>query len=145
MLFLVLPVLYILYVNFTCQINAQNKQCVNCKYFIPYKNNKITSLGLCKMFGSKNYDKLNDKFIYNFAEHCRDDEKLCGKNATFYDEIEKNIKNINNINNTDETNTNSNTNTNNNVTKGNVVQMMEDEMKALINDYYKFLRNENDW
>ena len=144
MLFLVLPVLYILYVNFTCQINAQNKQCVNCKYFIPYKNNKITSLGLCKMFGSKNYDKSNEKFIYNFAEHCRDDEKLCGKNATFYDEIEKNTKNINN---TDETNTNTNTNTNdnNNVTKENVVQMMEDEMKALINDYYKFLRNENDW
>jgi hypothetical protein len=96
------------------------------------------------MFGSKNYDKSNEKFIYNFAEHCRDDEKLCGKNATFYDEIEKNTKNINN---TDETNTNTNTNTNdnNNVTKENVVQMMEDEMKALINDYYKFLRNENDW
>ena len=140
MLVLVLPVLYILYVNFTCQINAQNKQCVNCKYFIPYKNNKITSLGLCKMFGSKNYDKSNGKFIYNFADHCRDDEKLCGKNATFYDEIEKNTKNINN------TNTNTNTNTNNkNATKGNVVQMMEDEMKILINDYYNFLRNENNF
>jgi len=116
MLFLVLPVLYILYVNFTCEINAQNKQCVNCKYFIPYKNNKITSLGLCKMFGSKNYDKLNDKFIYNFAEHCREDENLCGKNATFYDEIKNNIQTIEN-------------------------EMMMD----LINDYYKFLRNENDW
>jgi len=113
---LLLPVLYILYMNFICEINAQNKQCVNCKYFIPHKNTKITSLGLCKMFGNNVNNKSHEKIIYNFAEHCREDENLCGKNATFYDEIKNNIQTIEN-------------------------EMMMD----LINDYYKFLRNENDW
>jgi hypothetical protein len=90
---ILLPLLYILYLNFTCEIYAQNKQCTNCKYFIPYKNNKITSLGLCKMFGNKISDgKSNEKMIYNFAQHCREDENLCGKNATFYERLEIGIK-----------------------------------------------------
>ena len=99
-----------------CKIYVKNKQCTNCEYFIPYKNNrnnKINSLGLCDMFGGN-----------IFAEHCRLNEKLCGKNATFYEETKNNTKEN---------------------TKENIVQMTEDEMKILINDYYKFLRNENDW
>lgn len=112
---LLLPILYILYLNSVCEINGQNKQCTNCKYFIPHKNSKITSLGLCKMFGNKE----SEKTIYNFAQHCRDDEFLCGKNATFYEEQTNNTY---------------------------FVEVMEDEMlKALMNDYYRFLRNENDW
>ena len=119
MMLLLLPILYILYLNSVCEINGQNKQCTNCKYFIPHKNSKITSLGLCKMFGNKVYSKNNEKHIYNFAQNCRDDESLCGKNATFYEEQKNNTY---------------------------FVQVMEDEMlKAMINDYYNFLRNENDW
>jgi hypothetical protein len=121
MMILLLPILYILYLNSVSQINGQNgqnKQCTNCKYFVPHKNNKITSLGLCKMFGNKVYSKDNEKINYNFAEHCRNDESLCGKNATFYEEQNKSY----------------------------FVEVMEDEMmKRLINDYYNFLRNENDW
>jgi hypothetical protein len=67
------------------------------------------------MFGNKE----SEKTIYNFAQHCRDDEFLCGKNATFYEEQTNNTY---------------------------FVEVMEDEMlKALMNDYYRFLRNENDW
>ena len=125
-----LPLVYLLYINITCQIYAQhNKQCSNCKYFIPHKNNKIIDFGLCKMFGSKVGDKKDEKIIYNFAQHCRDDENLCGKNASLYEEMKKNIT----------------INSNNNITKENSVKIMEDEMKILINDYYNFLRNDNDW
>jgi len=121
-----------------CQIYAQNKQCANCKYFIPHKNNKIVSLGLCRMFGNKvnsNNDniKKSEKIIYNFAQHCRDDENLCGKNASLYEEgvitITRTVKN-NDANNTNDENK---------------LSIMDDEMKKLLNDYYKFLRNEPDW
>jgi hypothetical protein len=71
------------------------------------------------MFGNKIYPKKNEKIIYNFADHCRNDESLCGKNATFYEEQKNNSY---------------------------FVETIEDEMmKRMINDYYKFLRNENDW
>ena len=127
MILLLLPILYILYLNSVCEINGQNKKCANCKYFVPHKKSKITSLGLCKMFGNKVYSKDNEKIIYNFAEHCRGDEFLCGKNATFYEEI-------------------GNNNNNNNQTKKFIIETIDDEMlKVLINDYYNFLRNENDW
>jgi hypothetical protein len=120
-----LPLVYFLCIKIICQIHAQNnKQCTNCKYFIPYKNNKISDFGLCKLFGNKIYDKKNEKIIYNFAKHCRDDENLCGKNASLYVEIKQNV---------------------NNTTKENSIKIMEDEMKILINDYYKFLRNDNHW
>jgi len=128
---LLLPILYLLYINAICKIYAQhNKQCSNCKYFIPYKNNKISDFGLCKMFGYKVGDK-KDKIIFNFAKHCRDDDNLCGKNGSLYEEIGKN-----NINNTIVFN---------DLTKENITKPMEDEMKNLINDYYIFLRNDNDW
>jgi len=137
---LLLPLLYFLYINMNCQIYAQNKQCANCKYFIPHKNNKIVSLGLCRMFGNKvnsngNINgKTSEKMIYNFAQHCRDDENLCGKNATFYEKsITINLEPKKN-------------NTNDivyNISE-NKLSIMDDEMKKLINDYYKFLRNEPD-
>ena len=129
---LLLPLLYFLYININCQIYAQNKQCTNCKYFIPHKNNKIVSLGLCRMFGNKvnSNGKINskngEKMIYNFAEHCRDDETLCGKIGLLYEEIDPKTNDI--VYNISE----------------NKLSIMDDEMKKLINDYYKFLRNEPD-
>jgi hypothetical protein len=131
---LLLPLFYFLYININCQIYAQNKQCANCKYFIPHKNNKIVSLGLCRMFGNKVNSNGNEKMIYNFAEHCRDDENLCGKNASLYEKgITINLEPKKN-------------NTNDivyNISE-NKLSIMDDEMKKLINDYYKFLRNEPD-
>jgi hypothetical protein len=131
---LLLPLFYFLYININCQIYAQNKKCANCKYFIPHKNNKIVSLGLCRMFGNKVNSNGNEKMIYNFAEHCRDDENLCGKNASLYEKgITINLEPKKN-------------NTNDivyNISE-NKLSIMDDEMKKLINDYYKFLRNEPD-
>ncbi len=126
-----------------CQIYAQNKQCANCKYFIPHKNNKIVSLGLCRMFGNKvnsNNDnsKNGEKMVYNFAQHCRDDETLCGKNASLYEEGFIMINLEPKKNDTDKNNTAYNI-------SENKPSIMDDEMKKLINDYYKFLRNEPDW
>jgi hypothetical protein len=97
------------------------------------------------MFGNNVYNKENSSpktIIYNFAQHCRDDESLCGKNAIFYESIESKIeKNEKNENKTEQ---NENiTNPKANDTKEGVVKMMDDEMKKLMNDYYYFLRNDN--
>ena len=127
---LLLPLFYFLYININCQIYAQNKQCANCKYFIPHKNNKIVSLGLCRMFGSRfDYDnsKKNTKMIYNFAQHCRDDETLCGKIGLLYEEIDPK---------TNDTEYNN---------PENKMFIMKDELKKIMNDYHIFLRNDNDW
>jgi hypothetical protein len=70
------------------------------------------------MFGNRVYTKENKNVIYNFAQHCRDDENLCGKNATFYEESE-------------------------NITKEVPVKIVDDEMKKMINEYYYYLRNNN--
>lgn len=138
---ILLPLLYILYLNFTCEIYAQNKQCTNCKYFIPHKNSKIESLGLCKMFGMRNEKTM----IYNFAQHCRDDENLCGKNATFYERLEIGIKENEEQNILIPKNiTDDNGNTNTYPVSGKIIKILDDEMKKLINDYYNFLRNDND-
>jgi hypothetical protein len=89
------------------------------------------------MFGNKvdsNNDNINksEKIIYNFAQHCRDDENLCGKNASLYEEgcITINLEPKKN-----DTAYNS---------SENKPSIMDNEMKKLINDYYKFLRNEHD-
>jgi len=85
------------------------------------------------MFGNKIYcdnNKNNEKIIYNFAQHCRDDESLCGKIGLLYEEIEPN------------TNDTNDTEYNN---PENKMFVMKDELKKLINDYYIFLRNDNDW
>ena len=123
---LLLPILYFLYIQINSQIYAQNKQCSNCKYFIPHKNNKIVSLGLCRMFGNKvNSDennKTNEKIVYNFAQHCREDETLCGKTGILHDEIEEN----------------KNYTENKNLEHTISMSIMDDELKKLINDYHIF-------
>jgi hypothetical protein len=132
---LLLPLLYFLYLYMNCEIYAQNKQCANCKHFIPHKNNKIVSLGLCRMFGNKvsinDNIKKSEKIIYNFAQHCREDENLCGKNGSLYEGIAITI----------------NVEPKKNDTAHNIPEnkpsIMDDEMKKLINDYYKFLRNDD--
>jgi hypothetical protein len=90
------------------------------------------------MFGNKVNSNGNEKMIYNFAQHCRDDENLCGKNASFY-ETDIRIISPGKINNTNDTN-----DILYNISE-NKLSIMDDEMKKLMNDYYKFLRNEDDW
>lgn len=141
---ILLPLLYFLYINFNCQIYAQNNKCTNCKHFIPHKNNKIVSLGLCRIFGNKvnsNNDnsKKGSKIIYNFAQHCREDETLCGKKGYLYEGLAVTINMESKKNDTHNKN-----DTAHNIHE-NKPTIMDNDMKKLINDYYKFLRNEPDW
>jgi len=53
-------------------------RCKSCNWFLEGKN---IDLGLCKMFP----EKINEKTIYNYAAHCRNNENLCGKNGIFYE------------------------------------------------------------
>ena len=129
--------MYFIYIYINCEIYAKNNQCTNCKHFIPHKNNKIVTLGLCRMFGNKvsinDNSKKSEKILYNFAQHCRDDENLCGKNGSLYEGLAITINMEPNINNTAD-----------NIHE-NKPTIMDDDMKKLINDYYKFLRNDVDW
>jgi hypothetical protein len=89
------------------------------------------------MFGNKvnsnDNIKKSEKILYNFAQHCRDDENLCGKNGSLYEGIANTIKIEPMINDTRYKN------------DENTMSITNDEIKKLINDYYKFLRNEHDW
>jgi len=94
------------------------------------------------MFGVRNEKNI----MYNFAQHCRDDENLCGKNATFHEKLEIGIKVNENQNELIPKNiTDDNDNSNTYIVSGKLIKILDDEMKKLINDYYNFLRNDNDW
>jgi hypothetical protein len=50
----------------------------------------MTHLGTCKLFGNKiaSNNRAIDtttKIMYNFADHCRKDENLCGKEGMLYE------------------------------------------------------------
>ena len=65
---------------------AFEPSCTSCKYFIPHSR-QIDELGLCKMFTNNLYDKEKNRDINiaNYAYHCREDEKLCGKAGFLYE------------------------------------------------------------
>lgn len=66
--------------------------CVSCKWFIASKSGN-PDLGLCRMF-KENYN-FNDNIIhYNFVNHCRNDEKLCGKNGFLYEPLDENTTEV---------------------------------------------------
>jgi hypothetical protein len=80
------PLMLLLFLIYIYKTAAETKHCVNCSYFIPHRNNKITDLGTCKLFGNKITGQKNaDIIIYNFADHCRKDEYLCGKQGILYE------------------------------------------------------------
>lgn len=63
----------------------QVPKCENCKWFVKgFGGND--NLGLCKIFSTKVIVKNSDKSIYNFAQHCRDNEFLCGENGWLYEQ-----------------------------------------------------------
>lgn len=64
---------------------AYTPLCNTCKFYIPNKNG-IEHLGLCKIFKETIQHKHKEVSLYNFAVHCRNDEKLCGKNGFLYEE-----------------------------------------------------------
>jgi hypothetical protein len=138
----------ILYLYIYCQVSiyGEIKLCKNCKNFIPYKNNLLDGFGVCKIFGTKISDKAgNEKMIYEFADHCRRNEYLCSDTGLFYElksmvydttyNIIQSSKNVTDF-------------LENNTTKPSkkyVEKKLDDDIKKMINEYYNYIRNDNDW
>jgi hypothetical protein len=83
-----LLILSLINIAFTV-VYAYEPSCVSCKWFI---GNKVlnTDLGLCRMF--KESYSFNDNIVkYNYALHCRENEKLCGNSGFLYEPIERNV------------------------------------------------------
>jgi hypothetical protein len=73
-------------VNSSNNIKSFIPNCKTCKWFIPNINEEY---GKCKMFGEKN-NKISEKNVfnyvsYNYAIHCRNNEKQCGKYGYLYE------------------------------------------------------------
>jgi len=73
-------------------IIAYEPSCTSCKYFmirsnINNNNNNKNDLqyGLCKMFKNIFHVDGNKVEMYDFAEHCRKNEHLCGTPGFLYD------------------------------------------------------------
>ena len=55
--------------------NRENPKCINCKFFIPNKNE-------CSKFGNVNI--ITGDFTYEAATIVRNDKNKCGKNAIYF-------------------------------------------------------------
>ena len=80
--------LFLLTILLLNNFNISNKifklpNCSNCKWFV----NNISNInhGKCTMFG----EKIKEKLMYNYAKHCRENEKLCGQNGHLFEEDEE--------------------------------------------------------
>jgi hypothetical protein len=71
--------------------NINIPSCKNCIYYKPniLHNDFTSQFNKCEKFGEK--DIITDIIRYNFADFCRNDESMCGKEGTYFEE-EKNIK-----------------------------------------------------
>ena len=122
-----LEIIIYLYLYCNVSIHGDNKLCKNCKNFIPYKNNQIDGVGLCKLFGTKKSEvdtSDKTKIIYEFADHCRKNPIFCGETGIFYESKLVNITNP---------------------SKKYVEKKLDDDIKTMINDYYNYIKNDNDW
>jgi hypothetical protein len=71
--------------------NINIPSCKNCIYYKPniFNNDFTCTFNKCEKFGEK--DIITDKITYKFADFCRNDEAMCGKEGKYFEE-EKNIK-----------------------------------------------------
>jgi len=65
-------------------ILAFEPSCTSCKFYIPSKTNNA-ELGFCRMFKNTCYNKGAQVVLPNYAQHCRENEHLCGKTGFFYE------------------------------------------------------------
>jgi len=87
---------------FNC-IFAFEPSCSSCKHFIP--NVRIfDDLGLCRMFKDVSIYNRKQYILPNYAIHCRQNEKLCGKSGFLYEAIDTPDKNQNDKINIDDEN-----------------------------------------
>jgi hypothetical protein len=96
-------ILFFIFIANVISYDINLPSCNNCKWFIQNKNIFDQDYGLCKMVQHKVLKNKKVIVIYEYAQHCRNNENLCGK-AGFLYEDKKNINsnkidllNINNI------------------------------------------------
>jgi len=75
----------LLILSFIGLIYGFEPSCSTCKFFIPHQTN--ADLGLCNVFKETS---INNNLLKNFAIHCRNDEKLCGKSGFLYEQKDEN-------------------------------------------------------
>lgn len=63
--------------------------CSSCRWFMP--SIMGTQYGLCKLY---KYKSKKNEVIYEFAEFCRNDENMCGKEGLLYDKKSSNKFNL---------------------------------------------------
>ena len=98
-----IPKLYYLLYLFTVISSYEKKlvsiSCTTCKWFMPNQNG-IAGYGFCKMFKDTYTNKEigREITIYNYANHCRKFDNLCGPKGYLYEAIDTNetVKNIDN-------------------------------------------------
>lgn len=71
----------ILLAIFITSVALEFNKCTNCKWFLPKDKN-----GLCKMFGKLDLKRS----FYEFADHCRKNENMCGESGYLFDKREPN-------------------------------------------------------
>lgn len=64
--------------------NSNVPLCKNCVYFKPYKHPEHYDLGRCTKFGKM--DIISGNIDYEYAYQCRNNEKCCGFNGTYFEE-----------------------------------------------------------
>lgn len=89
--------IYLLFYFYFFSINSEKiikniniPSCKNCIYYKPtmFDNDFTSPFVKCHKFGEK--DIITDKITYKYADSCRNDESLCGKEGKYFEE-EKNI------------------------------------------------------
>jgi len=77
-------VLFIGYLYYTSSLEP-NVSCKKCKWFSLPKGQKH-EYGLCKFFANiETHKEKTRKKMYEFAEHCRENNNLCSPNGYFYE------------------------------------------------------------
>jgi hypothetical protein len=84
----ILLVLFLLF-EYIKSLNFNLPLCKNCKSFIPISPDNNIS-GFCKIFVNEMAIKNKEKIIFNNAEHCRDNEYLCGESGWLFEDINDN-------------------------------------------------------
>jgi hypothetical protein len=88
MLYRLLFILFL--VNSKIIKNIDLPSCRNCKHYkVTYYNDYTSTLNKCSYFGTK--DINTNEINFEYVDHCRTDENLCGLNGKYFEE-DKNIE-----------------------------------------------------
>ena len=67
-----------------CLALNEKPLCSSCRWFLP--NSMGFEYGLCKLYKCNyNINSKQNLVLYEFAEHCRNNENMCGKKGFLYD------------------------------------------------------------